>query len=119
MIYTGIDYHKVFSYLIAMSYKGEIIGQKKLPSNRWIVDYIKEFVEEKGVAIEATPSWYRLYDQKKDERFQVKLSHPLKSEALAYVKVKTDVVDSATLAHLLMSNLLPLSYMPERPARLN
>ena len=68
---------------------------------------------------EATPSWYWLYDHLEDKGFKVKLSHPLKTKAIAYAKVKTDKVDSATIAHLLRSNLLPLSYVPEKPVRLN
>jgi len=71
------------------------------------------------VAIEATPSWYWLYDHLEDEGFKVKLSHPLKTKVIAYAKVKTDKVDSTTLAHLLRTNLLPLSYVPEKPVRLN
>jgi len=102
-----------------MNDKGEIINQKKLPSNGEIVDFLKEFGEEMEVAIEATPSWYWLYDHLEDEGFEVKLFHPLKTKAIAYAKVKTDKVDSATLAHLLRSNLLPLSYVPEKPVRLN
>ena len=43
----------------------------------------------------------------------------MKTKAIAYAKVKTDKVDSATLAHLLRSDLLPLSYVPEKPVRLN
>ena len=43
MLYTGIDYHRSFSYLTTMDEKGEIIGQKKLPSNGEIVDFLKEF----------------------------------------------------------------------------
>lgn len=60
-----------------------------------------------------------LYDRLEEEGFEVKLSHPLKTKAIAYAKVKTDKVDSATLAHLLRSDLLPLSYVPEKPVRLN
>ena len=44
----------------------------------------------------------------------VKLSHLLRTKAIAYAKVKTDKVDSATLVHLLRSKLLPLSYVPEK-----
>ena len=102
-----------------MNDKGEIIGQKKLPSNGEIVDFLKEFGEGMEVAIEATPSWYWLYDHLEEEGFEVKLSHPLKTKAIAYAKVKTDKVDSATLAHLLRSNLLPLSHVPEKSVRLN
>ena len=119
MLYTGIDYHRSFSYLTTMDEKGAIIGQKKLPSNGEIVDFLKEFDEEMEIAVEATPSWYWLYDHLESEGFQVKLSHPLKTKAIAYAKVKTDKVDSATLAHLPRSNLLPLSYVPEKAVRLN
>ena len=115
MLYTGLDYHKSFSYITTMNDRGEILSQKKLPSNGEIVDYLKEFGEEMEVAIEATPSWYWLYDHLEGEGFEVKLSHPLKTKAIAYAKVKADKVDSVTLAHLLRSNLLPLSYVPEKP----
>ena len=66
------------------------------------------------IATEATPSWYWLHDHLEDEGFEVKLSHPLKTKAIAHAKVNTDKVDSATLAHLLRNNLLPLSYVPEK-----
>jgi len=119
MLYTSVDYHRSFSYLTTMNEKGEIITQKRLPSNREIVDFLKSFGESMEIAIEATPSWYWLYDELEEEGFRVKLSHPLKTKAIASAKVKTDKVDSATLAHLLRSNLLPLSYVPEKPVRLN
>jgi transposase len=102
-----------------MNDKGEIVGQKKLPSNGEVVEFLKEFGERMEVAIEATPSWYWLYDHLEEEGFEVKLSHPLRTKAIAYARVKTDKVDSATLAHLLRSDLLPLSYVPEKAVRLN
>ncbi|MBL7208513.1 MAG: IS110 family transposase [Dehalococcoidia bacterium] len=119
MLYTGVDLHRSSSYITTMNDKGEILGQKRLPSNGEVIDFLREFNESMEVAIEASPSWYWLYDSLEDEGFDVKLSHPLKTKAIAYAKVKTDKVDSATLAHLLRSNLLPLSYVPERPVRLN
>jgi len=119
MLYTGLDLHKSFSYITIMNDRGEVIGQKKLPSNGEILNFLKGFEDSMEVAIEATPSWYWLYDCLEDEGFEVKLSHPLRTKAIAYAKVKTDKVDSATLAHLLRSNLLPLSYVPEKPVRLN
>ena len=119
MLYSGLDFHRSFTYVTTMDEKGEILGQKKLPSNGEIVDFLKGFEDSMEVAIEATPSWYWLYDCLEEEGFDVKLSHPLRTKAIAYAKVKTDKVDSATLAHLLRSDLLPLSYVPERPVRLS
>jgi len=119
MLYTGLDYHRGFSYITTMNDKGEIISQKKLPSDGQIIDFLNQFGESMEVAIEATPSWYWLYDHLEDDGFKVKLSHSLKTKAIAYAEVKTDKVDSATLARLLRSNLIPLSYVPEKPVRLN
>ena len=119
MLYTGLDFHRSFTYVTTMNDKGEIIGQKKLPSNGEIVDFLKGFEDSMEVAIESTPSWYWLYDSLEDEGFDVKLSHPLRTKAIAYAKVKTDKVDSATLAHLLRSDLLPLSYVPGKTVRLS
>ena len=119
MLYTGVDLHRSFSYITTMNDKGEVLRQKKLPSNGEIAEFLKEFDESMEVAIEASPSWYWLYDHLEDEGFDVKLSHPLKTKAIAYTKVKTDKVDSVTLAHILRSDLLPLSYVSEKPVRLN
>ncbi len=58
MLYTGLDLHKSFSYITTMNDKGEIIGQKKLPSNGEVVEFLKKFDEKMEVAIEASPSWY-------------------------------------------------------------
>jgi hypothetical protein len=33
MLYTGLDYHRSFSYITTMNDKGKIIGQKKLLGN--------------------------------------------------------------------------------------
>jgi len=43
MLYTGLDLHKSFSYITTMNDKGEIIGQKKLPSNGKVVEFLKQF----------------------------------------------------------------------------
>ena len=47
----------------------------------------------------------------------MRLAHPLKVKALAEAKVKTDKIDSETLAHLLRADLLPESYVPPRDIR--
>ena len=68
----------------------KILGRKKLPSNGEIVDFLKGFEDSMmQVTIESTPSWYWLYDCLEDQRSEVKLSHPLRTKAIAYAKVKT------------------------------
>jgi len=117
MLYTGLDFHKSFSYITTVNDQGDILGQKKLPSNGEIVEFLKEFGESMEVAIEATPSWYWLYDSLEDEGFKVRLSHPLKTKAIAYAKVKTDKVDSAacfgsSFEQTRVHNMVPLPSWP-------
>ena len=60
----------------------------------------------KTEVIDFQSDFYWLNDHLEDGGFEVKLSHSLKTKAIAYAKVKTDKVDSVTLARLLRSNLL-------------
>jgi hypothetical protein len=61
MLYTGLDLHRSFSYITTMNDKGEIVSQKKLPSNGEIAEFLKEFDDTMKVAIEANPGWYWLF----------------------------------------------------------
>ena len=56
MLYTGVDYHRSFSYITTMNGRGQIVGQKKLPSNGEVVEFLKECGEGMEVAIEARES---------------------------------------------------------------
>lgn len=59
-----------------------------------------------------------VYDLLEENGIQVKLSHPLKTKAIASAKIKNDKIDSKVLAHLLRADLLPLSYVPHRDVRM-
>ena len=41
MLYTGLDLHKSFSYITTMNDKGQIVGQKKVPSNGEVVEFLR------------------------------------------------------------------------------
>jgi len=68
--------------------------------------------------VEASGNWQWLYELLEGEGIEVKLSHPLKTKAIASGRVKNDKVDSLTLAQLLRGDLLPFSYVPERSVRM-
>src|SRR5437773_2166395 len=48
---------------------------------------------------------------------EVVLAHPLKTRAIASARIKTDRIDSATLAHLLRTDLVPRAYLAPRSLR--
>ena len=119
MIYAGLDLHKRFSMITATNTEGqELVKQRKLTNNGEIIELFQELGDPVEVAIEATRSWYWLYDLLEERGIKVKLSHPLKTKAIASAKVKNDKIDSKVLAHLLRADLLPLPFVPPRYIRL-
>jgi transposase len=119
MIYAGLDLHKSFSVITVMNAQGkEMVKQKKLPNNGEIIELFQGLKEPMVVAMEATRGWYWLYDLLEEKGIEVKLSHPLKTKAIASARIKNDKIDSKVLAHLLRADLLPLSYVPQRNVRM-
>jgi len=45
---------------------------------------------------------------------EVKLAHPLKVKAIAEARIKTDSIDSETLAYLLRADLIPEAYLRDK-----
>src|SRR6266542_1647079 len=66
--------------------------------------------ERRRVVLEAGRNWYHFFDSLEGLVEDVQLAHPLRTRAIAAAKVKTDKLDSATLAHLLRTNLIPTAY---------
>ena len=122
MLYSGIDLHKRFSVITTMNREGEIISQNKIKNDpELILEHFNKldqlFKPESDVAlthqavIEATFAWGWLADLLENNSIDVVLAHPQKTKAIASARVKTDVVDSTTLADLLRGNLVaPASY---------
>lgn len=74
--------------------------------------FIKRLPVGASIALEATGNWYYFYELLEDTGLQVVLSHPSKTRAIAEAKIKTDTIDSRTLAHLLRADLLPRAHIP-------
>ncbi|MDL1966195.1 MAG: hypothetical protein LWW90_05905 [Candidatus Desulfofervidus auxilii] len=62
--------------------------------------------------MEATFNWVYFYDEISPFVDEAILAHPLKTRAIAEARIKTDSIDSNTLAHLLRSGLIPKAYTP-------
>lgn len=118
MYYLGVDYHKAFSYCTIMDERGKVVKHGRMENNS---EGVKRFMEGTGGKVtgvmEATRNWTLMYDWLEGEIEGVKLAHPLKVKAIAEAKIKTDKIDSKTLAHLLRCDLLPEAYVPTKEAR--
>jgi transposase len=63
------------------------------------------------MAIESYRDWSRTYELYEDFVQEIVLAHPLKVKTIASAKIKTDAIDSRTLAQLLMADLTPQAHL--------
>jgi len=118
MYYSGIDLHKDNSYITTIDKGGKIVKQERLVNDREIiVDYFKSLGKKHKAVVETTSSWYWLGDVLQENAIDIKLAHAKHLKAISYAKVKTDKVDSTTLAQLLRMNLIPSAHMINKEKR--
>lgn len=120
MNYVGIDYHKKYSVVTAIDEKGHVIRTSRLDNKH---EPFQAFFSSLGgpseAVLEATRTWGVLYDllEEIDGVESVTLAHSLKVRAIAEAKIKTDTIDSHTLAQLLRVDLIPAAYIPSKETR--
>lgn len=108
MYYTGIDLHKQTSYLTTVDSTGKIIKQKNVKNvDHNFIQYFHSIPGEHKTTVESTMTWYWLNDLLESIQIPMVLAHAKYVKAIAYAKVKTDKVDSHTLAQLLRMDYIP------------
>ena len=111
MFYSGIDQHKLFSYITTVDSDGIIIKEAKLNNNNFdILNYFSSIGKEHSATVETTGGWYWINDLLSSQGIKLTLAHAKFVKAIAYAKVKTDKVDSHILAQLLRLNFIPEAY---------
>ena len=119
MYYAGLDIHKAFTVGVIKTKEGEEVNKGKFTNTEEnFKGFFKDFPPNKTkVVIESTCLWEHIYDKLQALGYEVKLSNPTRTKAIAYAKIKTDSIDASTLADLLRANLIPESYIPNKETR--
>jgi len=118
MYYTGIDLHKFTSYLTTVDSSGRIVKQQNLKNvDHNFVQYFSNLGTEHITTVESTMSWYWINDLLTSLNITLVLAHAKYVKAIAYAKVKTDKVDSHTLAQLLRMDYIPAAHKISKDKR--
>ena len=118
MLYVGVDAHKEKSVITVMDESGEILKQKRVNSSReGVREVLGCYRRPMKAVLEASYSWGPMYDWLDEVVERVVLAHPVKVRAIAEARIKTDEIDSRTLAHLLRADLIPEAYAPSQDIR--
>jgi transposase len=113
MFYIGCDQHKYFCQVAVLDEDGHMVCEQKLYHNdrEALKQYFLGMPPGTLMAMEASGFETWLSDFVQSLGIEVRLSHPLKTRAIAEAKIKTDKVDAKILAQLLYSDLLPQAYL--------
>ena len=118
MLYVGVDAHSQNSWITVMNEKGKVLKRKEIASCRQDVQTsLGRYRQPMKAVVEASYSWAPMYDWLDEVADDVVLAHPGKVRAIAEARIKTDKIDSETLAHLLRADLIPQAYAPSKDVR--
>jgi transposase len=118
MLYVGIDAHSKTSWITVMDEKGKILKREQISTSRKNVRRsLGRYRQPVKAVVEASRSWGPIYDWLDEVSDDVLLAHPAKVRAIAEARIKTDKIDSETLAHLLRADLIPQAYAPSKDVR--
>jgi transposase len=113
MLYVGVDAHKRESQVTVMDEEGRVVKRTRVPSTReGIHEALGRYRQPLKAVLEASYCWGPIHDWLDEVAEEVVLAHPTKVRAIAEARIKTDEIDSETLAHLLRANLIPAAYAP-------
>ena len=112
-MFVGMDLHKMFTQYAVMDNDGVILDEGRIqnedPSE--LERFSDSLAANTNIVIESSSTWYWVYKMF-SKRHNVVLSNPAKTKAIASAKVKTDKIDSITLANLLRGGYIAESYIP-------
>jgi hypothetical protein len=111
--YVGLDVHKKYHQAAVVDNEGTILKEARVPNDIKEIERFFADIEASKIAIESSSAWYHIYESL-SKRFQVVLSNPVKTKAIASAKVKMDRLDALTLANLLRGGYIAESYVPSR-----
>jgi len=118
MNYVGLDVHDEYCQAAILDEKGKLLEEKRIPTNEAGLKHLARSIDKgSSLTMEASSSFYVPYEFFSGRGYEVKVAHPLKVKAIADARIKTDKIDAKTLAHLLRADLIPETYMPEKPIR--
>ena len=98
MKYIGFDCHKKYDHATMIDTETGEIRVKRLAHT---AEEFKDFIGTRSntrVVMESCWNWSKTYELVKDLVEEMILAHPLKVKAIASAKIKTDAIDSRTLA---------------------
>ncbi|MFC1790664.1 IS110 family transposase [Patescibacteria group bacterium] len=112
--YLGIDLHKRYSQVCAVNGSGKVIENTKLENrDKILFPFFSQYQGQSQAVVEAIGfNGWLIEILERKFKIPTVIANPVKVKAIASAKIKTDRIDSETLAQLLRGDLIPSVYRP-------
>jgi transposase len=111
--FVGLDVHRKLVVATAVNPLGKQIRQSSFgPKPKELKKFLSRLPGPTKVVLENTNVWEQFYEAALSTGAEVVVSNPRTTRMIAEASIKTDKVDSATLANLLRLDAIPLTYIP-------
>jgi transposase len=119
MRYIGLDVHKRIVQVCIVNEAGEVLQVLRFELTvDTLVAFAKKYLDDDcAVALEASTNTWAVVDVLTPYCPRIVVSNPMRTEAIASAKIKTDKVDAQVLAHLLRLDYLPTVWQPDAHTR--
>jgi len=114
-MFVGMDLHKNYLQIAVMNEKGKVLENSRINNSlKLLGKFFDNLNDQKArIVMESSCVWYNIYRYLSEEkRFNVVLSNPIKTRAIASAKIKTDKLDAVKLANLLRGGYIAECYVP-------
>ena len=114
--YVGIDLHKKTLQVEVQDSQGSVMHNKKIKNT--VMSIRREFAcipRDARCVIESSSVWYEVFRFIRDDLgYDVILSNPAQTKAIAASKKKTDKIDAHILTDLLRGGYIAVSHVPDK-----
>lgn len=115
--FAGVDLHKRVTQLAVLR-DGRPPSQFRFTNDpKTVQGVLKKLPQGTKIAVEATGSWWWFIEKARELGYEVCLSHPKQTKAIAHARLKSDKVDAVMLARLLKADFLPTVWIPGEKER--
>jgi transposase len=117
-LFVGLDVHKKSVVATVLDRQGHRVDQSSFGArDSEPISYLDGLPGRKHVVLEACNVWEHFYDAAASTDAEVTLAHPYKVRLISEASLKSDKVDSQSLAELLRLRGIPVAYAPEPEIR--
>ncbi len=117
-VFVGLDVHKKSVVATVLDREGNRLDQSSFGSSDFeLIAYLDRIQGRKHVVLEACNVWEHFYDAVASTDAVVTLAHPYRVRLISEASLKSDKVDSETLAELLRLHGIPMAYAPDAEIR--